>query len=355
MTIKAGEFKAALDRSAYFKTLKNDRKVRSGIYSLWGSDLGWPTWIFEGTELPAGDAVPPLIGGADDLIILANFLDYVGPDALLKSISSRSRSYDQPIALARKQSAPNLIALLELEARALQINNDHLTIQMDVGSKYLSVSLSINADIGLVGEFIEYATVIYIIRTAKMMKPPKILNVQKVRPEILLRGRHPTWCRVIERAEECKVRDEANNCTLRIPKDWIDAENPAHDDDIWSHAIEWVAALEQVHRPAISAARLEAIILAALESVHQVPRFNEIAEIEGISERTLARKLGELGVTYHSLVDRVRSDLAGKLIKNEARSIEQVAHELGFSHSSSFARAFRQWFACTPTEWRNRY
>lgn len=355
MTIKAREFRAALDRSAYFKTLKNDRKVRSGIYSMWGSDLGWPAWIFEGTELPAGDAVPPLIGCSDDLIILANFLDHVGPDRLLKSISSRSRSFDQPFALARKQSAPNLFALLELEARALQINNDHLTIQIVLGSEYLNVSLAINSDLGLVGEFIEYAIVIYITRTAKMMEPPRILNVQEVGPDILVRGRHPTWCRIIERAEECKVRDEAKNCTLRIPNDWIAAENPAHDDDIWSDATEWIAALEQIHRPGISAARLEAIILTVLLSEHRLPRFNEIADLEGVSERTLARKLSEIDSTYQSLIDRVRSDLAERLMKNEDRSIEQVARELGFSHGSSFARAFRQWFACTPTEWRNRY
>jgi AraC-like DNA-binding protein len=86
----------------------------------------------------------------------------------------------------------------------------------------------------------------------------------------------------------------------------------------------------------------------------RVPSMREAASSLGLSERSLRRRLFEEGCTYSQLAESVRLELAQELLKDGARSVKEIAAELGFSELSAFHRAFKRWTGHTPTEFRAR-
>lgn len=77
----------------------------------------------------------------------------------------------------------------------------------------------------------------------------------------------------------------------------------------------------------------------------------DVAEICGISHRTLSRALNEGGGNFRSIVNRVRCRRACDLLRGEA-AIKSIAYELGYGSLSSFMRAFKAYTGKTPTEYR---
>jgi AraC-like DNA-binding protein len=72
------------------------------------------------------------------------------------------------------------------------------------------------------------------------------------------------------------------------------------------------------------------------------------------SARTLARKLEAEGTSFYSLVDEARRTRALELIRERARTLDQIAQATGFAHGESFHRAFRRWTGQTPSAYRLR-
>jgi AraC-like DNA-binding protein len=78
----------------------------------------------------------------------------------------------------------------------------------------------------------------------------------------------------------------------------------------------------------------------------------ELAAALNMSKRTLHRKLRENGETFRSLVKQLRMGLAEHYVGNDDYSITEIAFLLGFSDTSAFSRAFRNWYGQSPTQKR---
>ena len=76
------------------------------------------------------------------------------------------------------------------------------------------------------------------------------------------------------------------------------------------------------------------------------------AELTGISERTLARKLAAKGLTYGMLIDEVRFIEAKRELQKQDAKIEDVAISVGFDDQSKFTRMFHRVSGLTPGEFR---
>lgn len=82
------------------------------------------------------------------------------------------------------------------------------------------------------------------------------------------------------------------------------------------------------------------------------PSSSKIAQLMNISERTLARRLSKLGLTYGELVDEARFTVAKTLLKQPDAKISDVAIQAGFHDQSNFARMFRRIAGLSPREFR---
>jgi AraC-like DNA-binding protein len=88
------------------------------------------------------------------------------------------------------------------------------------------------------------------------------------------------------------------------------------------------------------------------ESLPALPGMPQAANVLGVSERSLRRRLAEEGCTYSSLAETIRLELARERLNDATRPLKEIAAELGFSEISAFHRAFKRWTGHTPAEFR---
>lgn len=79
---------------------------------------------------------------------------------------------------------------------------------------------------------------------------------------------------------------------------------------------------------------------------------NKVAAFMGVHRRTLHRILKKENTTFTLILEKVRRDLATKMLLQGNVSISFVADILCYSEPSAFTRAFRRWFGCTPQQYR---
>jgi AraC-like DNA-binding protein len=78
-----------------------------------------------------------------------------------------------------------------------------------------------------------------------------------------------------------------------------------------------------------------------------------VAKALGLTERTLAQKLGEENTSYEKVVDRLRHGLALQYIKEPSVSLTQIAWLLGYEGPTSFNHAFARWTGRSASEARS--
>lgn len=84
------------------------------------------------------------------------------------------------------------------------------------------------------------------------------------------------------------------------------------------------------------------------------PKFEDVAKTLGTTATTLRRRLDAEGVSFQSIKDALRSDLAIDYLCNSRISIEEIGPALGFHDASAFHRAFKRWCGTQPGEYRKQ-
>jgi AraC-like DNA-binding protein len=79
---------------------------------------------------------------------------------------------------------------------------------------------------------------------------------------------------------------------------------------------------------------------------------DEVASSLKLSERTLKRRLKLESTTYSTILDEARLARAQTLLREERRTLEEIAEALGYSNVANLTRAFRRWTGTTPAAYR---
>lgn len=106
--------------------------------------------------------------------------------------------------------------------------------------------------------------------------------------------------------------------------------------------------------------QLPPLVTDAKEAIAQslnegTPLMSDIAKSLGLSARSLHRRLSEHGLSFQTLTEETRRELAEGLLREETYSLADVAFLTGFSEQSSFTRAFKRWVGKTPASYRKSY
>ena len=100
-------------------------------------------------------------------------------------------------------------------------------------------------------------------------------------------------------------------------------------------------------------------ILSQVKSVifQQLPSGDVLVEDVAVklhlSVRTLKRKLQMENTSFKSLLAETRRELGERYIRDNNLSLTEISYLLGFSESSSFTRAFKNWTGVSPLKHRN--
>jgi len=117
----------------------------------------------------------------------------------------------------------------------------------------------------------------------------------------------------------------------------------------------FAAPLEALRATASGVSPLLSQLRAALAASARDASVTDVAKLLGLSQRTLQRRLGELGTSYQkeSLAHRMRTARAA--LATSDTPITAIALEAGFSTPQHFAAAFRKDCGETPTAFRARH
>ena len=92
----------------------------------------------------------------------------------------------------------------------------------------------------------------------------------------------------------------------------------------------------------------------ALLLPHGQAHAGEISRKLGMSERTLARRLSEEGLTLTRVLHELKLELVKRYLMDEDLTISEIAWLLGYREPSAFTHAFHRWFGKAPREVRSR-
>ena len=77
-----------------------------------------------------------------------------------------------------------------------------------------------------------------------------------------------------------------------------------------------------------------------------------VAQQLNLTIRNMQRRLKEVGVTYQSILDDSREELALNLIKDKSIPLYEISFLVGFTEPSAFYKAFRRWTGKRPGDYR---
>jgi AraC-like DNA-binding protein len=130
---------------------------------------------------------------------------------------------------------------------------------------------------------------------------------------------------------------------------------PIQSADAFLHAtLKSMAAQLKLAQPGDS--MLERALRARLRDALAQGRADasRMAKLLGVSERTLQRRLADIGRSYSDVVEEFRREEAARLLATPGVHLVEVASRLGYAEQTSFTRAFRRWTGVTPGSWRAR-
>lgn len=106
-----------------------------------------------------------------------------------------------------------------------------------------------------------------------------------------------------------------------------------YKDDYWSRETAW---------------KLNSLAYSGKTDIQSV------ASALNISVRTLQAKLKAEGTSFREVWNGLRRELAQHYLTHTSEPVSSVALLLGFSEQGAFTKAFKQWFQCTPSDYRYR-
>ncbi|MGH1370799.1 MAG: AraC family transcriptional regulator [Cellvibrionaceae bacterium] len=170
--------------------------------------------------------------------------------------------------------------------------------------------------------------------------------------EIHLRYPAPAYANRYESVFACPIIFNARSNQAIYPESVLDIVNPSANPVTQQLAVKLCEQLQQQqeqHRGIVNKVRLR-----IMSQPHCHPSPGEIAQQLGMSERSLRRQLKEQGNSYQQILDDVRAEIAIRYLRDSQLQLEDIAHLLGFSESSSFYRAFKKWTGKAPSSFRDK-
>jgi AraC-like DNA-binding protein len=131
--------------------------------------------------------------------------------------------------------------------------------------------------------------------------------------------------------------------------------------ELWDHPLptgnadELAMLLERLRqkvRPVPAGGVAPWVEMMLREAVGEQPSHDFLAQVAGLSSSTLARRLGEEGITFRALANRVRYERACDLLKAGELRVTDIGALLGYADTPSFVRAFKAISGITPGSMR---
>lgn len=143
---------------------------------------------------------------------------------------------------------------------------------------------------------------------------------------------------------------DSNRSAVVFANKWLDF--PLVTADANYH--QKIAADAQALRQSIpNSVSLEVRIALHSRLTHSTSNAATVADILGLHERTLHRRLQSEGTSFRALLEETRRISSCNYLKGTALSISNIARALGYGSTGAFDHAFKRWYGKSPKQWRD--
>lgn len=190
------------------------------------------------------------------------------------------------------------------------------------------------------------ATLVSTISLARQVSPEPVTPL-----EVLIGHAAPKSTKAHEEWFGCPVRFDAGLDALLLSPETLAQPNILGDEGISSYLISHLdAELSAIAHETTLVDQAKAAIAQALSE--GAPKMADVARGLGLSARSFHRRLSEHGMSFQTLTEDTRRELAEGLLRDDSHSLAEIAFLTGFSEQSSFTRAFKRWVGRTPASYR---
>lgn len=157
-----------------------------------------------------------------------------------------------------------------------------------------------------------------------------------------------TQHRKLEGLRNCHMEFEQEATGYAFPAQWLlrSTDGSLSPENRPKQSIGLIEEGESV------ATKLELLLAEILGVGGILPSASLLADLIGMSPRTLHRGLKEHETSYRSILNRVRHERARTLLADETLAIKDIAYRLGYSGPNNFGRAFKRLSGTTPTAYQ---
>jgi AraC-like DNA-binding protein len=175
-----------------------------------------------------------------------------------------------------------------------------------------------------------------------------------VRPKRVDLGRTARHRQLYEAQFGCPVRFNAQANELIFRTTDLDRPFLTHNADLLDTLAPRLDA-ELADREASQDARDQVMAVLRRLLAGRRPDLRDVSRELASSPRTLQRRLGDLGVSYHQVLEEARRDMASQYLLHSSLELSEVAYLLGYEDANSFFRAFTRWEGVPPGRWRDAH
>ena len=189
---------------------------------------------------------------------------------------------------------------------------------------------------------IEFAFLISLLRRATQLPIRPLSMTMTVLPK----------SDALEKYAEIAPQEGDENCiTFSID----DLEEPfiSHNEAMWDYFVpEMNKRLADLDVDESMSARVRSVLTELLPS--GTIAIDDVADVLGITKRTLQRKLAGENTTFQKQLNNTREILALHYIKHTDMNVNDIAYLLGYMETNSFLRAFTVWTGMSFKEYKKK-
>jgi AraC-like DNA-binding protein len=149
----------------------------------------------------------------------------------------------------------------------------------------------------------------------------------------------------------CPVQFGADRDAMLLSPEALSQPNLLGDEGITrflvSHLDQKLSQIDET--PALQSHTKSEIARALSEGL---PKMADIAHKLGLSARSFHRRLSEQGLSFQTLTEETRREIATAMLQEKRYALSEIAFLTGYSEQSAFNRAFKRWMGVTPAIYR---
>lgn len=296
---------------------------------------------FNSSEFESPDHRIPYVRASQ---LLAGCAEITGCDQLGFLLGQRADPSHLGIAGFLMRAAPNVETALQTLVKNLDLHDEGGSVYLNIGDEYTTLGFSVHLP-GVVA-----TAHIYDLSLCVMYKIMQaVCGNDWVASTVMFKRKEPKDSSAYHHFFHSALFFNSSECSITFNNMYLRRPSQSGDKLLFKFLEHEARNLHDLHHKKI-VEELPVVLAKGLLSGQFSA--SEIADVFGLRERTLHRRLRAAGTSYRQEIDKARQALSKQLLANTSLPVCDIANALGYADSSGFIRAFSRCNGNSPVSWR---